>query len=80
MRYSGVMFVFLTLKHKVMDFLMVFFVAMLSYLLLSIYLVIVALSEQPIRQYKVLISFSAFLFSLYALVYYFEAVYPRLTI
>ena len=53
---------------------MMFFIALLGYLILSLYLVIIALSEEPIKRHKVLISFCGLLLSIYALAYYFEAV------
>jgi hypothetical protein len=55
-----------------MNFPLIFFVSLFSYLSLSVYLLIVALSEEPIKRYKVLIAFTAFMASLYALGYYFE--------
>jgi hypothetical protein len=55
-----------------MDFRLMFFVAIFSYLALAVYLSIVALSEDTIKRHKVLIAFTAFLCSVYAMGYYFE--------
>jgi hypothetical protein len=60
---------------KKMDFQLIFFLAILSYVILSIYLIIVALSEDPISRHKVVIGFSSLLFSLYEMGYYFETMY-----
>jgi ABC-type proline/glycine betaine transport system permease subunit len=63
--------VFLTINVKHYE---IFFVALFSYLMLAVYLSVIALSEEPIKRHKVLLAFTAFMASIYSLCYYFERV------